>query len=365
MHPDLTQTLLLTAGLSVLGTVVVYLGIAFASLLLGTPAAVPPVSPLDLTEFRRLAVDLPPEETLLARDGTALRYRRYPSPGAPLTLLLLHGSGGQSSYLAALGRALSGAGVAEVVTPDLRGHGHSGGRSGDVSHAGQLEEDVRDFLGDLRSRSPGRRVVLGGHSLGGGLALTVAARPGDGGLAGLVLLAPFLAHDAPTTRPGSGGWASPNLGRMTGLTMLDAVGLHALEDLEVLRFNIPPERREGATPVYSFRMYRSLAPRAWREAVAALRVPTLVLVGTGDAIFDARRYPAAFAAQPRARVEVLEGMDHLGVAWRPEALAALGGFLGGLSPVAPEAAPEAAPAAGAAPFPADAPLAALGSGPGR
>ncbi len=53
---------------------------------------------------------------------------------------------------------------------DLRGRGESGGRSGDVDHIGQYEEDLTDVVAALRSAHPDRGFVLSGHSMGGGIA---------------------------------------------------------------------------------------------------------------------------------------------------------------------------------------------------
>jgi alpha-beta hydrolase superfamily lysophospholipase len=95
--------------------------------------------------------------------------------------------------------------VVLVLIPDLRGHGESAQAGmGDVGYLGQLEDDLEDMHSALRSEYPDARMVLAGHSSGGGLAV----KYGGGSLAqfdAYILLAPYLGYKAPTVRPNSGG----------------------------------------------------------------------------------------------------------------------------------------------------------------
>ena len=83
-----------------------------------------------------------------------------------------------------------------------------------------------------------------------------------GGLAeAYLLLAPYLKYNAPTMRNNSGGWASPYVGRIIGLSMLNNLGFHALDDLPVIEFNMPRQVRDGTeTLVYTQRLNTGLAP---------------------------------------------------------------------------------------------------------
>ena len=133
--------------------------------------------------------DLPALEPYRARDGTDLSLRRYPSdPGADTVLVLLHGSGWHGQAMHALAGAVSAAGAAHVVVPDLRGHGVAPERRGDVDHVRQLEEDLADLIAIERARRPGARMVVGGHSSGGGLAVRFAGGPYGALADGFVLL---------------------------------------------------------------------------------------------------------------------------------------------------------------------------------
>lgn len=279
---------------------------------------------------------VPDPEPFRARDGTALQVRRYPCAGACATVLvLLHGSAWHGLALHHLAAGVAASGTAHVVVPDLRGHGARPARRGDVDHVGQLEEDLADLLADERRRHPGARVVVGGHSSGGGLVVRFVGGRHGGAVDGVVLLAPYLGHDAPTTRPGSGGWARPQVRRIVGLGMLDAVGLRFLHQLPVIAFAMPDRVLDGplgatATTAYSYRLQASLAPRPGPRDLRRLTAPFLLVVGSDDAAFVAAAYaPYVAAHADGGTFAVLEGAGHLGLLVDPRTVDAVAAWLGG------------------------------------
>ena len=235
----------------------------------------------------------------------------------------------------ALASAVSAAGAAHVVVPDLRGHGVAPERRGDVDHVGQLEEDLADLIALERARHPGARVIVGGHSSGGGLAVRFAGGPYGALADGFVLLAPYLGHDAPTTRPDAGGWARPQVRRIVGLGMLDRVGVRALHALPVISFAMPEEVLAGplgatATTAYSYRLHTSYAPRAGTSDLAGLSRSFLLAVGSADASFEAEAYePYVGAHADGGSYVVLEGASHLGLLVDPRAADELIAWLAG------------------------------------
>jgi non-heme chloroperoxidase len=301
------------------------LGVALAVIVaLGcSDERVPPMesgASLDFASLRGEHPRLADERIVSARDGAALRVRTYGTT-APVDLILLHGSGAFNVYLSDLAAAIADSGVAVVHTPDLRGHGAAPERRGDIDYIDQLEDDLADLIRELAAEHPQRKRVIGGHSSGGGLAIRFAGGPHAEEANGYLLFAPFLQHDAPTTRPDSGGWASPRLGPIIGLTMLNALGIRALNGTTVLEFDLPVERRSGReTPAYTFRMMTGINPRDYRTDLAALRVPTLVIVGSDDEAFIAERFPEVFAAHaPEADVAIVPRAGHLGLVTNAEA----------------------------------------------
>ncbi len=257
-------------------------------------------------------------ETFEARDGASLALRHYPA-AAPVALVLFHGSGGHSLYLSELAASIANAGVAEVYTPDLRGHGADPERRGDIDYIDQLEHDAADLIAEIRRRSPGAAVVVGGHSSGGGLAIRLAGADVAEAPDGYLLLAPFLQHDAPTVRPNSGGWAKPKTGRIVVLSILNGFGVTALNGLTALEFDRPPGSRTGLeTDAYSYRLMTGFAPRDYRTDLQRLRAPTLVLVGDRDEAFVADAFAGVFGEwAPHARVDLVPSAGHIGLVFEP------------------------------------------------
>jgi pimeloyl-ACP methyl ester carboxylesterase len=278
--------------------------------------------------FDELVIDysgIPDLRELRARDGSRLYCRDYPAE-SDLHLVLLHGSGSHSRYLFPLAREISAHDVAQVHTPDLRGHGASPDRRGDIDYIDQLEDDLADLVAEIRTGHPAARIVVGGHSSGGGLALRFAGSRYREECSGFVLLAPFLRHDAPTMRRGAGrssagGWASPRLSRIFGLRILNSLGIRALNDRLVIEFNMPERYRDRTeTLAYSYRLNAGLAPRDFESDLRAIRVPLLLLVGSDDEAFIAEQYePCVSSFAPHAQVEIVNGVSHMGIVAGPSA----------------------------------------------
>lgn len=110
------------------------------------------------------------------------------------------------------------------------------------------------------SQHPGLPVELLGFSSGGGFALRIAGSPVGDGFGGFVLVSPYLAYDAPTVRPGSGGWARPNVPRIIGLGILHHLGIRAFESLPVVRFAVAGGAKLAVTSWYSYGCSRSQIP---------------------------------------------------------------------------------------------------------
>jgi pimeloyl-ACP methyl ester carboxylesterase len=263
------------------------------------------------------------------RDGFPLQVRHLDGPeGAPL-LVMVHGSGWHGAQFDRLAREL--AGQADVLVPDLRGHGAKPGRRGDVEYIGQFEDDLADLIAAYRK--PDQKVILLGHSSGGGLVVRMAGGAHGDLLDGAVLLAPFLKYNAPTTRPNSGGWAMPLTRRIIGLSMLNGAKITALNHLTVIQFAMPQAVLDGplghtATTAYSFRLNTSFAPRADYTADIAALPPFLLAVGDKDEAFFAEKYqPLMSTLTDQGRYALIPDAAHLDMVDDPQTLTEIKGFL--------------------------------------
>ncbi|HID87507.1 MAG TPA: alpha/beta hydrolase [Anaerolineae bacterium] len=132
-----------------------------------------------------------PHSYLVLRDGVRLFYRHWEPPSGRAVegvVVSIHGSGSHGAHHQVLGRHLTPQGMA-VYALDMRGHGFSGGRRGDLDDFGTFVADVDEVLWFLRQKHRRMPIFLLGESMGGSIAMRYAAEHPDG-MAGIVLLAP-------------------------------------------------------------------------------------------------------------------------------------------------------------------------------
>lgn len=304
-------------------TPVIYLAIA-GCLILSQPAgATRPVEGEGLDFTGVLSAEratVPAPEMFAMRDGTELPLRRYGAPGRGPLLVMVHGSGWHGMQFDGLARAL--ADRAEIAVPDPRGHGADPVRRGDVDYIGQMEDDLADLITTLRQ--PGQEVILLGHSSGGGLVTRMAGGAHGGLIDRAVLLAPFLHHRAPTLRANSGGWTRVLVRRIIGLSMLNQVGITALNHLTAVQFAMPREVLDGplgdtATTAYSYRLNTGYAPRSDYQADIAALPEFLLIAGRADEAFVAEAYqPLMAGITDKGRYLLVDGVGHLDIVDAPE-----------------------------------------------
>lgn len=327
------RKILVRIGRFALISVIIYFAIAGVLIVVGT-------SEVSAGEGEGLAFDeltgdyasAPELMPYTTRNGTDLHYRYYPAQDSSLVLLLLHGSGWHSQYFLPLAQQLSEENVAHVYTPDLRGHGPHTEQRGDVDYIGQMEDDLADLIDVIRAAHPDARLILGGHSSGGGLVVRFGGSRYGQGVDAYLLLAPFLQYNAPTVRPNSGGWAYPYTGRIIGLTMLNTVGITWFNHLTAIEYNMPAEVRDGTeTLAYSFRLNTAYAPSNYIADLQAMTQPLLLLVGSDDEAFFAEEYdPIIREHTENGRVQLLPGLGHMGVVTSDEVLQPITEWLQGL-----------------------------------
>jgi pimeloyl-ACP methyl ester carboxylesterase len=143
------QLILIFLGVSVIG----FFALAVGLILSQRPLAVLAGMPEDELQAAATATsDIAPVAVSKARlrDGIEIDVRQLSANGIdPPLLILLHGSGWYGQQFDALLPAL--AKHADVIAPDLRGHGPQAKLRGDVAYIGQLEDDIADLI-DLYAR---------------------------------------------------------------------------------------------------------------------------------------------------------------------------------------------------------------------
>ncbi|HKI00711.1 MAG TPA: alpha/beta hydrolase [Thermoanaerobaculia bacterium] len=304
---------------------------AFVMVFLGDPEfpAALKMTPEDMAAFAaRFEQPYPAvKRKFTMRDGTVLASQYFPalsSGKSSTTVVLIHGVLSSSFPLNRTSGLLREAASAEVVAIDLRGHGASGGVPGDVDYIGQYEDDVADVIAKIRAATPGGRIILAGHSMGGGIALRYAMRDGVPPVDGYLLFAPHLGPKSPTNR-----WEKSETGeaflqvhipRILGLALFNSVGFTGFNGLRTLFFNLP---KEMPLRSYSYRAMTGSTPTDHGPALKAVDKPLLVVVSSKDEAFKADQFEAAIRPYSTGEVVIVEGASHDGVLNEPRTLAAV------------------------------------------
>jgi acylglycerol lipase len=264
-------------------------------------------------------VDLASPESLTASDGITLSFRRY-APALPCAAVLFYHGGGAHSGAGYqyLGHGLQAQFDTAVYTPDIRGHGSSGGPRGDAPSPKQVWADITSFIKHIRAEFPHLPLFLGGHSSGAGLALNYASQPDHEPVNGYVLLSPQLGVRAQTDRP---SLAAPfaRVSASAFAAYAKSGGTSHGHDYAV-QFNYPAELLAddpGLVAAITVNMAVALTPSAPREQFATLDRPFGLWIGSEDELFLPDKVLAfadlAGSVRAHSQVSIIPGAKHLSV----------------------------------------------------
>jgi alpha-beta hydrolase superfamily lysophospholipase len=152
-------------------------------------ARLPPYGTPDQTLVMHPVAD----EVFTMADGTQLPARVWlPADGqAPTAVLLaLHGFNDSRDQWALPGPVFAAAGIA-LYAPDQRGFGDTAARATWPGVAA-LVDDADAMARDLHRRYPATPLYVMGESMGGAVALDLAARPNPPPIAGTIMLSPAV-----------------------------------------------------------------------------------------------------------------------------------------------------------------------------
>ncbi|HUK14418.1 MAG TPA: alpha/beta fold hydrolase [Thermoanaerobaculaceae bacterium] len=233
--------------------------------------------------------------------------------GEGVPVVLLHGFPLSSAMWTGVRTAVEQ--VARLVTPDLRGFGGS-----DKPASGYTMEALADDVVRLADRIGLARFVLGGHSMGGYVALRVAAAHPER-LAGLILVDTRAEADAPEARARraaaiariEGGeaaaWRDEFVANLVGATTR-ARAPRLLAELRADAADVPAHALAGCLA--------GMRDRADSTALlAGLAVPALVIAGEEDAITPPASARALAAAIPKAELVLIPQAGHTPSVERP------------------------------------------------
>lgn len=292
--------------------VLIQLLIAFLLALLGKQEKTGPnKSPYNFSTVKSDKSSLPDIKQFAARDGKQLEYRHY-SFESNIVIVILHGSGWHSEYLQPLADNLRTNSRAHIITPNLRGHGINPCNRGDILYANQLIDDLNDLILFIKSKIPMAKIILGGHSSGGGLAIRYAGSKYNNDINGYFFLAPYLKYNAPSTKKNSGGWVHVHTPRIIGLSILNFYRIKLFNHLKTIEFNMPHTVRNGTeTLSYSYRLMVGYAPNHYKNDLKKIFQPAFLGVGLEDESFNAKEYPQEVQKVNNIKITFIENCSHL------------------------------------------------------
>ncbi len=239
------------------------------------------------------------------------------------TIIFIHGvKSVASDYLKTAGM-LQQATQAEVYAIDLRGHGKSYGKSGDVEYINQYADDLADIVRNIRNNKPRGKIIIVGYSMGGGITLRYAMGNYKERIDGILLFAPLIGQNSPAFPQGQDAekdsteaFMKIHIARIIGLKMLNEIDRHEKDSLAVLFFNLPK-----GTPLreYSYRANASMAPENYIDGLKAVKVPMLVLAGNKDEAFVAEAQQKAILDNSKGEVKIINGATHESILQNPSA----------------------------------------------
>lgn len=261
------------------------------------------------------------EEHRYERAGTELLYRRWPGP-AENTLVMFHGLASNGTRWREFAELAQARCNWQIVSPDLRGHGHS-------TYRGRLSK--RDWVDDtlvLLNRLGCERAVIGGHCLGANLAMRIALDHPDR-VRGLVLVEPMF----PSALRGILRWVRPVRWVLPALALeirvLNALGIYRrqlpvldLTELDqqtratvaehgdsraMLKRYAKPNKDMAYLPTATylqalFQVLRKLGD------LNSLETPSLALLSGGALLADPAETRRVLKALPNVRIEQVDAL---------------------------------------------------------
>mgnify|MGYP000126430389 CR=1 FL=1 len=250
------------------------------------------------------------------RDNKQIFAYRFPN-NSENTVILIHGVASSAYLYNRTAGLLQEATEAEVYAIDLRGHGQSEGNSGDVDYINQYVDDLADIIQAIRKEKPDGKIIISGHSMGGGVALRYAMEKHYEQPDGFLLFAPLIGHNSPALMQGQTTentieepFMKIHIERIIGLTMLNEIGNHDYDNLPVLFLNMPetiPLRK------YSYRANKSMTPDDYVAGLNAVDKPMLILMGSDDEAFSPTAMEEAVKKNSNAEFQIINQASHNGV----------------------------------------------------
>ncbi len=282
-----------------------------------TPNAMPESKSGDSFSFEELLlaaeVTIPPLQFIQANDNTEIAFREYVPVTIDAVLIFYHGGGTFSTGgYQFIGDGLSKRFNCLVVTPDVRGHGDSGGDRGDTPTVEQVFDDISLLINHIKKKYPQKPIYLGGHSSGGGLVLNYSSYKNREKTDGYLFLSPYLGFRSNTeleNNPNSFTTVKTELFVQNAMTGTGG-------NTPAVFFNYSEEILQTTKNIASIsvNMANAITPSAPVNQIKKLDLPSAVWIGEKDELFDAEKVVSLFTKHsPETYTKIIKEEKHLSI----------------------------------------------------
>jgi alpha-beta hydrolase superfamily lysophospholipase len=213
-----------------------------------------------------------------AGTGGKIAYRSWAAEGTPRAVLVIcHGFNSHSGQYAWVAEQFASRGLA-VYAADLRGRGKSEGARFFVDNVGEYVSDVSGMIKLAKSRNPGLKVFLLGHSAGGVTSVSYAL-DNQNELAGLISEDFAYKAPAPDFILRVFVWLSGLLPKLPILTLKNAD--FSRDPKRVAELDADPLTKNEKQPLRSIAALVIAGDRMHRD-FGTIRIPVLIVHGTAD-----------------------------------------------------------------------------------
>jgi pimeloyl-ACP methyl ester carboxylesterase len=240
-------------------------------------------------------------------NGLSMYYEIH---GTGKPLILIHGGFGLTAMFGELIPAL--AATRQVIAVDLQAHG----RTADIDRPLSCER-MGDDIAALITHLGYEQADLFGYSLGGGVALQTAIRHPQVVRKLILLSAPYKTE----------GWYPEVRASMGTLNAQDMIGTIMYQAYS----SVAPRVQDWPLLVAKMRELLTGQSFDWTAGVAALKVPTQIILGDADNISPAHavemfgllgggKGDGGLGGRPASQLAILAGVDHYSIFMRADLL---------------------------------------------
>jgi acylglycerol lipase len=223
-------------------------------------------------------VAAPRTHTFPGAGGVEIHAKWWPAKRTRGSVVIAHGGGEHSGRYQHVAERLNKERYA-VFALDHRGHGESGGAPGLIDSLDKTVADLGTLIGLADDEMPDKKLFLLGHSMGGLIALQYALDYGDT-LDGLALSAPLAKLNAANPVQLAAARVVSVVAPSTGVFKVDSSTVS--RDPEVVRaYDADPLVLHDKLPARTVTEIAAAINR-FPERLPSLRLPLLVMVGSGD-----------------------------------------------------------------------------------